>query len=52
MNKLPNICPITKIERTDVDCITCCYLKQLYYGNIKFYCYADRVERGLPDYDI
>jgi hypothetical protein len=49
-NEIPNVCPILKRDPALVDCITCCYLKELRFGDVHFYCYADRVEKGLPDY--
>jgi hypothetical protein len=50
-SELPKMCPLDKTLETSVaKCVCCCYLKELRFGDIRWYCYADRVERGLPDY--
>jgi len=50
-NQIPKLCPLdTTLETSVAKCVTCCYLRELRWGDVHWYCYADRIERGLPDY--
>lgn len=53
-NEIPEICPLEgkKEKSSTVKCVCCCYLRQVKWPHPGFwYCAADRMERGLPDYE-
>ena len=49
-NEIPKICPLDKTPSGTIKCAPCCYLKELRWGDVHFYCQADRMDKGLPDY--
>jgi len=50
-NQIPEICPLDKTPSDTIKCVMCCYLKEVRWPSPGFhYCYADRMDKGLPDY--
>jgi hypothetical protein len=49
-NEIPETCPLDKTPSGTIKCVKCCYLKELKWGNVHFYCNADRIDKGFPDY--